>query len=241
MKEIVPGLWDIDEIGDVVHCYLWQWTDGVTLIDTGMPGNTETILAAVRQLGYQPTDMKRIIITHGDVDHMGSARELQRATRASIACHTVESELLQHPDRRKPVNSLLGMILRPLYALAHLVPALRAEPVKPDQLLVEGETMPEGFLVIHTPGHTPGHISLLDQEKRVLIAGDAMNNRGGQLHRPPALFTPDPDNAIKSIQKLGGKYANDYDVAVFGHGPAITTEAGQRIRAFAEQLSPVER
>jgi glyoxylase-like metal-dependent hydrolase (beta-lactamase superfamily II) len=241
MKEIVPGLWDIDEIGNVVHCFLWQWQDGVTLIDTGMPGNTEKILAAVRQLGYQPADVKRIIITHGDVDHMGSARELKRATRAPIACHTVESELLQHPNRRKPINSLLGMILRPVYAAANLFPGLRAEPVKPDQLLVEGETTPEGFLVIHTPGHTPGHISLLEQEKRVLIVGDAMNNRGGQLHRPPVLFTPDPVNAIKSIQKLGGKYAGDFDVAVFGHGPAITGEAGQRIRAFADQLSAADR
>ena len=49
MKEIVPGLWDIDEIGDQVHAYLWQWQQGFTLIDTGMPSHAPIILEALKK------------------------------------------------------------------------------------------------------------------------------------------------------------------------------------------------
>ena len=54
MREIINGLWQIDEIGDDVHCFLWKWDEGVTLIDTGYPGKAEVILAALRQQGYAP-------------------------------------------------------------------------------------------------------------------------------------------------------------------------------------------
>lgn len=240
MREILPGLWDIDEIGPMVHCYLWQWEQGVSLIDMGTPGNADKILGAVRQLGYQPQDVKRLILTHADVDHVGSLKALKRATGAPIACHTVEKALLEHPERRGPASTPIGYVIRPLFALARLTPTFRVEPITPDELYVDGDKLPEGFTLIHTPGHTPGHIALLHPEKRFLIAGDALNTRGGPLAPPPPIFTPDVENAHRSIWKLWKKYGEDYDTIVFGHGAPIQGNAAVAVKGLVDQLFETE-
>lgn len=236
MQEIVPDLWDVDEIGPAVHVYLWRWAEGVTIIDTGTSGNADKILAGVGQLGLQPSDVKRIIITHGDADHSGSLKALKRATGAQVICHTVEKEFLEHPGRRKPAKTPLGLLLRPIFAVLMLLPQFRVEPLSPDRTHVDGDKLPEGFTIIHTPGHTPGHISLLHPEKRLLIAGDAVHNRGGKLGAPPPILTPDMENAHLSIWKLAKKYGSDFDVAVFGHGPPIREKAGEAMNSLTSQL-----
>ena len=113
---------------------------------------------------------------------------------------------------------------------------MRSEPVTPDELVVDGQESPEGFTVITTPGHTPGHISLLDRKRRILIAGDALSNRKGKLAPPPAMFTPDMKNAQRSIWKLAKKYGDEIDVIVFGHGPPILSNGGARLKAMASQI-----
>lgn len=234
MQQIIPGFYRIDEIGDAVHCYLWEWDGGVTLIDTGFPRDARTILDALRDNGYPLHSVKRIIITHIDSDHIGSAAALKRATGAVVACHTVEKQYLENPGRRQPANWLL----RPLFwVAAGLMPRLlRASPVPVDELYVDGQITPEGFTVIHTPGHTPGHISLLHKSKRVLIAGDALSNRDGNLQSATGPFTPDEHNAQRSIWKLAKKYGDDFEVVAFGHGPTLFQNGGKRVKGLASRI-----
>ena len=232
MKQILPGLWEIDEIGDMVHCYLWEWQQGLTLIDTGLPKDGRTILEAIVKRGYALHNVRRIIITHMDLDHTGGLAEIKKATGARVACHTVEKVLLEHPERRKPA----AWFLRPLFALMRLSPANRQTPVTPDELLVDGQELPEGFTVVHTPGHTPGHISLLHKGKRFLITGDALSNRNGNLRGPNFLFTPDEKNAQRSIWKLAKKYGDDFEVMVFGHGPPVMQNASKRVKGLVSQI-----
>ena len=233
MKQIIPGLWEINEIGDDVHCYVWEWADGVTLIDAGFPTDAATILNALTTHGYALHQVQRIIVTHVDVDHSGGLAALKRATRAPIACHAVEKKFLENPKLRQPA----AYYLRPAYwFLTSFTSKYRMRAVVPDELLVDGQSLPEGFTVIHTPGHTPGHISLLHKEKRLLITGDALSNRDGQLRQPIHLYTPDERNTIRSIWKLAKKYGNDYDAIVFGHGPPILQNGGKRITALASQI-----
>ena len=232
MKQIVPGLWEIDEIGDMVHCYVWEWAGGLTLIDTGMPTHAHAILDALTAKGYALHNVRRIIVTHGDADHAGSAAKLKRATGALVGCHSVEKVLLEHPSKRVPA----ALALRPLFAVLRLIPQLNVLPVTPDELYVDGQQTPEGFTVIHTPGHTPGHISLLHREKRFLIAGDALNNREGKLQLPPPMFTPDMTNAQRSVWKLAKKHGEEFDVIVFGHGAPVLQNGGRKIQSLVTQL-----
>jgi glyoxylase-like metal-dependent hydrolase (beta-lactamase superfamily II) len=232
MKQIVPGLWMIDEIGSQVHCYLWQWSDGATIIDTGYPKDAAVILKALVKQNVPLHSLQRIIVTHVDLDHSGGLAGIHKATRAKVACHTVEKEFLEHPLRRSPALPLL----RPPYWIMSCLPAYRQIPVKPDLLMVDGQELPEGLTVIHTPGHTPGHISLLHKERRFLITGDAMSNRGGKLRAPLFVYTPDRHNAHRSIWKLAKKYGDVFETVVFGHGPPILSNGGKRVKALASRL-----
>jgi glyoxylase-like metal-dependent hydrolase (beta-lactamase superfamily II) len=236
MKQITAGLWEIDEIGDFVHCYLWEWDQGLTLIDTGMPNHVHAVLDAITAKGWALHNVRRIIITHGDTDHMGGAAKLKKATGAVVGCHTVEKVLLEQPSRRKPAVWWFW----PIFLGMKLLPSGNSMPVVPDELYVDGQVLPEGFIVVHTPGHTPGHISLVHRGKRLLIAGDALNNRGGKIALPPAIFTPDMKNAERSVWKLAKKYGDDFDAAVFGHGPPILQNASHRIKAFVSQIFSAE-
>lgn len=236
MKQIIPGFWEIDEIGDTVHCYLFTWQAGLTLIDAGFPGDIHTILDALVANGHALHNVRRIIITHGDSDHVGATAKLKRSTGAVVGCHSVEKVLLEHPEKRVPA----ALWLRPIFAVARTLPQYNVLPVTPDELYVDGQTLPEGFIVVHTPGHTPGHISLLHRQKRLLITGDALNNRGGRLQLPPALFTPDMANAQRSVWKLAKKYGDDFDVAVFGHGDPLLQNANHRIKAMVSQIFSTE-
>lgn len=105
-----------------------------------------------------------------------------------------------------------------------------AQPVPVDDLLAaDGPIAVDGFSVIHTPGHTPGHVSyLLDRGGGVLFAGDAAaGGRGGRARRTPRFLTTDVAGAASSLSILAGL---SFEVAVFGHGRASTARAAQRFR-----------
>jgi glyoxylase-like metal-dependent hydrolase (beta-lactamase superfamily II) len=232
MKQIVPGLWEFDEIGSQVHCYLWEWHEGITLIDTGFPKDAKVILNALIRHNRPLHRVRRIIVTHTDADHSGGVAQLRRATQARVVCHAVEKEFLEHPLRRQPA----AWWMRPPFWLMCRFPAYHLRGVTPDELVIDGEELPEGFTVVHTPGHTPGHISLLHRERRLLIAGDALSNRGGKLRSPLPIFTPDVANAQRSVWKLAKKYGDDFETVVFGHGPPILSHGGQRVKGLASRI-----
>lgn len=233
MKQIIPGLWAIDEIGNNVNCYLWEWGEGVTLIDTGFPNDSRIILDAIIGHGLPLHSVRRIITTHVDLDHTGGLAALKRATRATVVCHAVEKTFMEVPSRRRPA----AWYMRPPYWFATtFLPQYSLRPAVPDELVVDGQQLPEGFTVIHTPGHTPGHISLLHREKRFIITGDALSNRGGRLRSPISLYTPDRQSALRSIHKLAKKYGDEYEVIVFGHGPPILQNGGKRVKSLVSQI-----
>lgn len=236
MREILPGLRVFNEIGDNVHCYLWEWQGGVTLIDAGHPYDATTILAALRKQGYAAHTVRRIIVTHADLDHSGGLAELQARTGATVACHAVEKPLLERPWQRQAAF----LPLRPLIWILTRFPRYQYHPVTPDELLVDGQQLPEGFTVVHTPGHSPGHISLLHKRRRLLICGDALVNTRGRLRPNTGPFTPDKENAQRSVWKLAKKYGDEFETVVFGHGPPILQNGGKRVKALASRIFSTE-
>jgi glyoxylase-like metal-dependent hydrolase (beta-lactamase superfamily II) len=232
MKQVTQGLWEIDEIGPSVHCYLWEWADGYTLIDTGFPKDARIILDALIRNRVALHGIRRVIVTHADPDHSGGLAQIKRATQAQVVCHAVEKEFLEYPQRRH----VSAWYMRVPLLAASMLPDYHLRAVMPDVLVVDGQELPEGFTVIHTPGHSPGHISLLHRGKRLLVAGDALSNRGSKLRAPTTKFTADLPNAKRSIWKLAKRYGDDFETVVFGHGPPLLTNGGKRIKGLASEL-----
>lgn len=232
---IVSGFHLVDGMEtSIVNAYIWERPDGgLTLIDAGMPKDAAKILKFGRQLGLERLD--RIIITHGDIDHMGGLAEVQAATGARVVCHAVEKDVVEGRRPRDLGRSMAARLYGPLYNAASRT-FLGYRPVqRVDEIVLDKTMLAEGLQVVHAPGHTAGQIALFEPQRGILIAADAMNNRADKLGEPPAIATPLPAVARESIRKLAR--LPNVQVVVFGHGPAITTNAAQRLAAFADSLA----
>jgi glyoxylase-like metal-dependent hydrolase (beta-lactamase superfamily II) len=232
--QVTAGLHLVDGMTGIVNAYVWERPGGgLSLIDAGMPADGARILAFVRSLDISRLD--RIIVTHGDVDHVGGLSTVQAATGARVACHAVEKDLIEGRGRREMSNGALGRFYGALFALAS-ERVLGYRPVsRVDELLLDKQALPEGFQVVHVPGHTPGQIALYHAERGILIAGDALRNSRDQLALPMAIATPQMEAARDSIRKLAA--IKGIQVICFGHGPPITRDAEARLGAFAARLN----
>lgn len=116
------------------------------------------------------------------------------------------------------------------YAHAADIPGIPSpRPISP---VVDADTI-FGLTVVHTPGHTAGHIALLEPSLSVLFAGDALNGANPGVSGPNPRFTPDMPLAIESARRLG---TFDYDTVVFGHGEPVFGEASSAVGAMAANL-----
>ena len=232
--QIVPGLHLVDGMeSGVVNAFVWERPDGgLTLIDAGMPGDAPKILAFLDKLGQGRLD--RIIATHGDIDHIGGLAAVQAASGARIICHAVEKAVVEGREKRVMGDSLLARAYGPLFDVVTRT-FLRYRPASQvDELVLDKQMLVEGLQVVHVPGHTPGQIALLEPQRGILIAADALSNRKDKLGLPTAIATPRMDVAKDSIRKLAA--LKGVQVVCFGHGVPITQNADKRLSAFAASL-----
>ena len=184
-----------------VNCYLVRDRDGLTLIDTGMSSSTaDLVLAAAREAGGT---IKRILLTHAHVDHVGSVDALLArlgAADTELIANERSLPLLQKPpDKSLKASDAAGKIKGGL-------PGIAATPTR---LLSEGE-MVGSLRTIDTPGHIPGHMSFLDERDGTLYAGDALTSMGDlRVSSAPPWYFPLPkfatwnaDLAVASAEKL---------------------------------------
>ena len=230
MTEVMEGM----EVIANVHQLKVGWgnavlliEDEVILIDTGPRGNAENILDYLAQLGYSPSQLTLIIITHCHRDHFGSLYKLRELTGASIAIHRSEAVYLRHGLPHPFALTRCSFMQPPLRFL------FRTIPLTPDILLEDDDLLSPfgGLRVLHTPGHTPGNISLYSAEKKLLIVGDTIVKRCGKLALPPAM--PRSPTARESVRKLSKL---DFDVICFGHGQPIKHDARERVNSLAQRI-----
>jgi len=183
----------------LVNCYLVRESDGLTLIDTGLPRSADDILAAARTLG---APIRRILLTHAHMDHVGSVDDLTAKlgpSNVELAASARSLPLLQQPPNKA---------LEPGEPAGKIKGGLPGIKTRPTRLVAEGELY-GSLRSIATPGHIPGHLSFLDERDGTLFAGDALICVGGlsicgwtPWYFPSNPFTWSKPTALASARKL---------------------------------------
>ncbi|MCM0677781.1 MBL fold metallo-hydrolase [Micromonospora phytophila] len=227
---LAPGIWRIPTAGrSMINSYALLDDDGsVTLVDCGLKRAPARIVRGLAAIGKSPSDVTRIVLTHAHADHAGGAAELARRTGAPVAAHAADVPYAE-AGRVPPADpAVTGARLFARLAGGRFPAVPVARPLADGDLLDVGG----GLRVVHTPGHSPGHVSLLHEPTRVLITGDALFNVAG-IRWPVKAFCADFRMTQRTAHVLGEL---DYDVAAFTHGPEITDRARERVRGFLSRL-----
>jgi glyoxylase-like metal-dependent hydrolase (beta-lactamase superfamily II) len=224
VKEIVPGLYAIP-LG-VVNAFLVD-SDGLTLVDTGVPGSAGKILKAVQAIGRQPADIKHILVTHWHSDHAGSLAALQQQTGAPATMHPVDAALVRQGGGPLDLNPAPGLINQLLFRLFIGTGESRYDPAEIDHEVQDSDELPlaGGIRAIHVPGHCAGQLAFLwEQHGGVLFAADTASN---MVRLGYSLGYQDFKEGQRSLARLA---ALDFEIAGFGHGKTITRGASARFR-----------
>ncbi len=210
---------------DGINSFAFLEADGaVTLVDCGLRFAPARIVAGLAAIGRHPRDVTRIVLTHAHADHAGGARRLRDETGAPVAVHADDAAWARRGHIPPPDTSRAGGRL-----LAR-VGAKRFEPFEVEHELQDGDELgvAGGLHVVHTPGHTPGHVSLLHPATGVLVTGDAIFNLLG-IRWPTLAFCSNARLTQATADRLGEL---DYTVAAFTHGPHVADRARERVRTF---------
>jgi glyoxylase-like metal-dependent hydrolase (beta-lactamase superfamily II) len=216
-----------------VSAYLVEADGGPVLVDTGVAGRARVLLDAGREVASATGagGLAHVLVTHCHPDHAGSLATVVAATGVPVHAHGLDAAVIRAGGPQPPTipEARLLRLLGPLIGRAGprgLAPA----PVEVE--LDDGATTPGGLLAIHTPGHTPGHLSFLwPGDGGVLIAGDAASNLFGRLGL--AVVDADPAVARQSFERLAGL---DFETACFGHGRVLRGRASAAFRRRIDRL-----
>ncbi|MGD0556126.1 MAG: MBL fold metallo-hydrolase [Streptosporangiaceae bacterium] len=222
MPIIAPGVTHIPT-SKTDNAFLIEGDDGLTLVDVGRSKAVDLLLQTIAELGRTPAELHRIVLTHAHPDHVQGAPALREHTGARILIHAADAAWLS--DGRVPVNGRSGPGARRF----DQIPAGHWTPFKPDATLEDGELIPGsgGLRVIHTPGHSPGHIALLHEPTRTVLVGDAVFHTG-KLGYGPATFAADP--AARAVG--AARIPTDVTAIGFGHGAPMSGPDIDAFRAF---------
>jgi glyoxylase-like metal-dependent hydrolase (beta-lactamase superfamily II) len=199
------------------------------LIDAGVPGTYNTILGAAEKRFGAGNKPAAIVLTHGHFDHIGALKGLAEHWDVPIYAHELELPYLDGRSSYPPPDPAVGgglmATLSPLYPRGPIDVRPWLRPLPADGSV---PAMP-GFRWVHTPGHTPGHVSFWRDGDRTLIVGDAfvttaqesvygVATQAPELHGPPMYYTTDWDVARRSVERLA---ALEPELVVPGHGRAM--------------------
>ncbi|ANC07752.1 MULTISPECIES: MBL fold metallo-hydrolase [Bacillus] len=176
----------------VIHPILLWDDEMAVLIDTGFPGQIKDIQVEMEKVGVSFDKLKVVILTHQDIDHIGSLPELLQRCRSNIKVYAHELDK-PYIEGDLPLLKDGNIENRPKGKVSDTV--------------IDGQELPYcgGILILHTPGHTPGHISLYLKQSKILIAGDSMysvNGMLGGIHAPTTINIKEAQQSLKKYLNL---------------------------------------
>jgi glyoxylase-like metal-dependent hydrolase (beta-lactamase superfamily II) len=185
----------------------------------------------MEEAGIGVRDLRRLIFTHQDLDHVGSGAALVRQSGAQVLAHPADAPYIEGSLRPlKPSPEMLEQRPQMRQVLERL------EPARVDERLEDGTSLDlaGGTRVIFTPGHTPGHVSLYLEQSKILIAGDALTAQESHLNGPNPPVTLDIRTALRSIRRLADL---DVDTIVCYHGGVVDQDANGQLQRVVREVS----
>jgi glyoxylase-like metal-dependent hydrolase (beta-lactamase superfamily II) len=225
---------------DLVATYLVEEGGALTLVDAGVPGQWPDLEAEVRAMGRTLADIRGVVLTHGDTDHVGMAERLRRELGVPVFVHEADAALARGETKKQVAmgRRRLGPLLRFLW-YAGRRGGLRPPPITEVRTLSDRDVLdlPGRPRVIHLPGHTPGSVALHVPHVDAVFVGDAMTTGHvltGASGPQPAPFTIDVERAdasFTSLADLGVRWV------LPGHGPPWDAGIGEAVRRYREAVA----
>lgn len=242
--QVAQGVWGLKIV--FVNIYMIAnrrgSAPGWVLVDTGIKGSAKKIISMAESLFGYGTKPQAIILTHGHADHSGSAEELLKCWDVPVYAHLLEKPYLTGRCAYPPVDPTVGGGLVSLLSIFFPVNPI---DIHDDMIAIDVQNgipeLPE-WRVIHTPGHTPGHISLFLPLNTTLIAGDAVATTKAEsiisvfgslkkLSGPPKYITTDWVAAAESVRKIAELEPR---IVASGHGPVMR---GREVQVAMQDLA----
>lgn len=190
---------------------------GLLLLDVGLPGRAEALSEELAMAAFDWPDVWAVLVTHQDGDHAGALASVREKTNPVVFAHEGCTPYVD--GREDPIKS----------------DGERYPPAPVDVELVGGErfrTTAGPMVVVYTPGHAPGHVSLYFPDEQLLIAADALTAADGELRGPSERFTLDVAEASQSVARLS---ALAVDRVHCYHGGTVSA-GDDRIAELAESI-----
>lgn len=199
---------------DIVASYLIDLPEGITLIDAGLPGHWNDLQRTLAEIGRPLSDIRGIVLTHGDSDHIGFAERLRLETGVPVFIHGADAHRVRTGEKPKTpmgtarIGPMLGFL-----AYSVRKNGLRTRHVADVVSVDDGQILdlPGSPVVIGMPGHSPGSIAVHVPEVDAVFVGDALTTRHvltGRVGAQPAPFTDEPAEALASLDRLAGVSAS---------------------------------
>lgn len=228
----------------VIHPTLLADDSEMILVDTGFPGQLPQIQQALAAAGTSLQRLTKIILTHQDIDHIGSLPDILKEARQSIEVLATSAEQPFIQGERRLLKITPEVIERTISALPPEMPAAMRSAIRTglenpprarvDRTIADGGELADcgGITAIITPGHTPGHLCLYHQPSKTLIAGDAMRAVDGRLSGPDPSATLELAMATASLKKLAS-----YDIqrVICYHGGLVEGDVNRQIADLANR------
>lgn len=224
-KQIWLGVYEIP-CGAVNTFLIDGGSDGLILIDAGFPGKADKIFDGIRNVGFRPSDLKHVVLTHAHYDHIGGLADVVKVTGATTWMSAIDAPIAEKGSGFRLLKPAPEWIPAIMYRLVYKAD-VTVDPARIDHTFADGDVLPlaGGLKAIGTPGHCAGQMSLLWLGHRVLFVGDACTRLFGELNSPVGY--EDEAEGRRSQKKLCGF---DYELACFGHGPSMSGHAAQKMR-----------
>lgn len=210
------------------NVYLVIEPPNIVLVDTGMPRQQQAIFDYLRQLGHPPTDLTHILVTHADMDHVGSLAAIQKASSAQVLAGASSARLVDQGKSPRHMPVIIQWFIDTFVRY-------RAVPQAQISVFKDGDMLPflGGLQVLATPGHTLDHFSFFSPVAGVLFVGDALNTRDGRINLTPPRITADKTAARHSAIRL---LELSPAVIACGHGTPSTDHTADELMHIFNSL-----